>query len=169
MRALSLRDARDVFAYASDPDVARYTTWDAHLRIEDSRRFLRTVMQMRALGQAVPWGVVDLETGRLIGTAGYVWWRPDGRRAEVGYAIARSHWNRGLVTEAMEEILRFGWQHMDLHRIEARCLVQNASSERVMQKLAMQFEGVLRGQIFIKGQFRDVKLYAILRTDIGEA
>lgn len=169
LRALSMRDARDVFAYASDHEVAQYTTWDAHPRLEDSRRFLRTVIQMRALGQAVPWGVVDLESGRVIGTAGFVSWRPEQRRAEVGYAIAKSHWNRGLATEAMAEILRFGWHRMDLYRIEARCLVENSSSERVMQKLAMRFEGVLRGQIFIKGQFRDVKMYAVLRTDLGDA
>lgn len=166
LRALGMRDVRDLNAYAGDPEVARHTTWDAHLDLEDSRRFLRTVQKMRALGQAVPWGVVDRSSGRLIGTAGFVWWRPDQRRAEVGYAIARSHWNRGLTTEAMQAIVRFGWQRMELHRIEARCLIENSASERVMQKIGMRFEGILRGQILVKGQFRDVKMYALLRTDL---
>lgn len=165
LRPLSLRDARDMFAYAGDPEVARYTTWEPHQSLEDSRRFLRAVLQQRFLGQPVPWGIVELHSGRLLGTAGFVSWRPEQRRAEVGYAIARSHWNQGYVTEAMRRILEFGWREMQLHRIEARCLTENGASERVMQKIGMRYEGILRGQIYFKGQFRDVKMYAILRTD----
>ena len=54
---------------------------------------------------------------------------------------------------------------MQLNRVEAKCVDENESSERVMQKVGMQFEGVARSALFIKGQFRNIKIYAILRDE----
>ena len=54
---------------------------------------------------------------------------------------------------------------MQLNRVEAKCVSENESSERVMQKVGMQYEGIARSALFIKGQFRDIKIYAILRDE----
>ncbi|MBX6342671.1 MAG: GNAT family N-acetyltransferase, partial [Thermomicrobiaceae bacterium] len=68
LRPLRLADAGDVFAYASDPEVARYTSWEPHRSIEESRAFLRQVLAAYAVGRTGTWGIVDRASGRVVGT-----------------------------------------------------------------------------------------------------
>lgn len=165
LRRFRLQDAADVFAYACDPEVARLTTWEAHTTLEDSRRFVEWVVGQHEQGQVAPWAVVTRDDPRVIGTCGYGWWNPRHASAELAYAIGRPYWNRGLTTEACREVVRFGFEIMGLNRIEIRCHPDNLASERVMQKVGASFEGILRQQMFVKGQYDDLKLYALLRND----
>jgi ribosomal-protein-alanine N-acetyltransferase len=79
--------------------------------------------------------------------------------------LARRLWNQGLMTEAVREIVRFGFERMNLNRIEARCKIANVGSARVMEKVGLSFEGVLREHQYAKGVFEDLKLYSILRSE----
>jgi len=165
LRRLSMSDAEDVFAYASDPEVARHVSWNAHATLEDSRAFLAAIVEQYHNGHVAGWGVEHRADRRLIGTAGFIYWNIDHARAEIGYAIGRSYWNAGYMTEAVREIIRFGFERMKLNRIEARCKVDNAGSARVMEKSGLRYEGTLRQQMIVKGEYRDLKMYAILRED----
>ena len=102
---------------------------------------------------------------KLIGTYGFLNWFPKHARAELAYALARKYWGRNYTTEAARGVVDFGFRIMQLHRIEARCRIENVASARVMEKLGMKFEGVLRGYLFIKGAHHDFKLYSILRRE----
>jgi len=84
---------------------------------------------------------------------------------EIAYALSRKYWRKGLMTEAVKEVIKFGFEKMNLNRIYARCFPENIGSYRVMEKAEMQFEGILRKQMFIKGKFQDMKLYSILRRE----
>ncbi len=165
LRAMSLNDAEDMFVYASDPNVARYVTWPAHQSVDDSTGFLRFIEQRYAAGDAYDWGLVLKATGRLVGTCGYVKWNKNHHVGEIGYALGSDYWGRGLVTEATRKVIDFGFTEMQLNRIEAWCKLENLGSERVMQKVGMQFEGVARQKMFVKGSYHDLKQYAILRQD----
>ncbi len=165
LRRLALDDAGDVFAYASDPEVARYTAWNAHRTIDDTLLFLNGVLTLYANRQVAPWGVVHKADRKVIGTCGFVSWNVRHHRAEIAYAIGHRYWNQGLTTEAVREIIAFGFTRMQLNRIEARCDVPNVASARVMEKAGMTFEGVLREHMFVKDAFVDLKLYSILRNE----
>lgn len=86
-------------------------------------------------------------------------------RGEIAYALNRAYWGNGYMPEAAAAVLAFGFDTLQLNRIEARCEVDNLPSERVMQKLGMQFEGVLRQHVQVQGRYRDLKLYSILREE----
>ncbi len=165
LRRLQKSDVDDVFAYASDPEVARHVMWNAHASREESEIFLRMVVGQYRRGAEAPWGIVLKEEDRIIGTCGFITWHPAHARAEVGYAIGRHYWNRGYTTEAVWAVLAFGFETLGLYRIEAICKVPNVASARVMEKLRMTYEGILRGYVFTKGEHHDVKSYAILRPE----
>jgi ribosomal-protein-alanine N-acetyltransferase len=99
----------------------------------------------------------------LVGACGLVNWEAEHARAEVGFVLSREYWGRGLMSEAVRAILRFGFERMNLNRIEARCIAENAASARVMEKAGMVYEGTLCQREYIKGAYRDIKLYAILK------
>ena len=87
------------------------------------------------------------------------------RDAEVGYSLARSFWNHGVMTEALRAVIAHGFGSMNLNRIEAQHETTNPASGAVMRKCHMQHEGTLRSRLFNKGRYVDVELYAILRKD----
>jgi [ribosomal protein S5]-alanine N-acetyltransferase len=96
-------------------------------------------------------------------------WAPEHARAEMAYVLARSHWGRGLMTEAVRAVIRFGFERMGLNRIEARCISENAASARVMEKAGMTYEATFRQREFIKGEYRDMKVYSVLRREWEES
>jgi len=165
LRKMSLRDVSDLFEYASEPEVTKYVTWDYHRTVADSKYFLNLVLQKYKDHDVSPWGMVLKENNKLIGTCGYAWWMPENYRAEFGYALSMKYWNQGLMTEAVREIIRFGFETMELNRIEARCKTDNLASEKVMQKCGMKFEGIMRQQMHVKDEYHDLKMYSILKKE----
>jgi len=165
LRELSLNDAADLFEYASDPDVMRYDTWSVHNSIEDSKCYLKAVIEQYKNHELASWGIVHKIDKKLIGTCGFNNWIADQARAELGYALSRKYWGNGYMPEAVRSVIVFGFRMMKLNRIEARCKIPNTASCRVMEKVGMKFEGILRQNLFAKGSFHDMKMYSILREE----
>lgn len=165
LRPLAGDDADDMYAYASDPLVARYVSWDVHPNVAYTRAYLQSVEERYRQGPHYDWGVEYTATGHLIGTCGYVEVNRDHRRGEIGYALSRDFWGQGIITEAARELLRYGFEELGLYRIEAICEVPNIGSARVMEKVGMRFEGIRRGFAVVKGLPRDMKSYAIILPD----
>lgn len=165
LRKLRLDDAQDLFEYACDPEVAKYTTWTAHESIEDSEYFLELVIEEYKNREVSSWGIEHKADQKLIGTCGFVSCTLDDNRAEIGYALSRKYWGKGYMTEVVREIIAFGFCVMQLNRIEARCKLENMASARVMEKVGMKYEGILRQHLFVKGAYHDLKMYSILRQE----
>jgi ribosomal-protein-alanine N-acetyltransferase len=164
LRRIAPSDAEDIFVYARDPELTKYTSWDSHTRPEDSENFVRFMLQKYETGSG-DWVLVLKETGSVVGTCGFVRVKPQHRKAELGYVLSRKLWGNGLMTEAVRAIIDYGFNSMKLHRIEAKCMAENAGSERVMQKSGMSYEGIMRGAIFRREIFWNMKCYAILVSD----
>ena len=169
LRAVRPTDADDLFAYARDPEIARFTTWNPYQTIADAHRFLRIALDHYRTGKIGLWGIEHRASQRFIGTIGLTGEGAAGQfahgRAELAYALSREFWNQGFTTEAAHAMLHFGFTSWNLNRIEARCLVPNVASARVMEKIGMNYEGVLRQHVYVKGTFHDLKIYAILKGD----
>ncbi len=164
LRKLEITDAEDIFAYASDPQVAAYTAWTVHQSIRETYEYLNNfVFNLYRSGKGMDWGIVEKQSGTVIGTCGlYV--TTHHRRGSLGYSLARDYWGQGLMTEAARSAIAFGFHVMQLQRIQGICNVENIRSARVLEKSGMQFEGVLHNYIFEKGQSWDVKMYAIAQS-----
>jgi ribosomal-protein-alanine N-acetyltransferase len=114
--------------------------------------------------KAVIYAITRTDTGSLVGAIGLEL-RMANERAEIGYWIGRRYWNRGYATEAAEAILMYGFTELGLQRIYAHHFERNPSSGRVMQKIGMKREGLLRRH-FKKGErFENLVFYGILREE----
>lgn len=165
LRRLTMRDAQDMFDYSRDPEVARYVLWDAHRSLSDTKAYLRWIIDQYHNSEPCSWGIELKETGRIVGTIGFMSYQSDNATVELGYSLARRCWGQGLMTEALQAVLRECFTVLRLHRVEAQHFTANASSGRVMAKCGMTHEGTFRSRIFNKGQFLDVEMWAILRSD----
>lgn len=165
LRPLRMRDAQDLYAYASDPQVSRHVLWETHENVGQSRQFLRAAIWQYRKGLPGSFAITLRDSGRMIGTIGFMWVNTDHRSAEVGYSLSREYWNQGIMTEALRAVVAFGFDTLRLNRIEAQHETDNPASGRVMAHVGMRYEGTLRQRLKNKGRFVDVALYAILRGD----
>jgi len=83
----------------------------------------------------------------------------------VGYVLNPAYWGMGIAPEAVRRVIDFGFRELNVHRIEAKYMVENARSRRVMEKVGMTFEGVKRASMYIKGEYRDIGYCAILADE----
>ena len=89
----------------------------------------------------------------------------ENQKAEIGYWLGKEFWNKGYVTEAMTEVLAFGFKVLNLNKITASFFPHNPASERVMEKSGMRQEAVLRQEIYKNGKFLDFVRYSILKEN----
>ena len=164
LRKLRLEDAKDLFEYASDKEVTKYVTWEPHKSIEDSINLIKFTHERYEKREGIIWGIVCKENKKVIGTCDI---SPVTKhfRAEIAYALSRDYWGKGIMTEAVKEAIKFGFEKMNLNRIKAMCIPENIGSYRVMEKVGMKYEGLIREYIYIKGKFQDLKLYSIVRRE----
>jgi RimJ/RimL family protein N-acetyltransferase len=114
-------------------------------------------------GSGVVWAVVRRQDDRLIGACGLTIER-DHDRAELGYWIGKPYWGNGYATEAAAALVRYAFAS-GLNRVMARHFRGNVASGRVMQKIGMRQEGVMRQHIRRWGQLEDIVIYAVLAGD----
>ena len=165
LRKLSLNDARDMFVYASNPQMTRFTTWEAHEAIDDSRAFLAQAIGKYEHGDAMDWGIVDASTNQLIGTCGLTNFCEQHQRGDLGYGIAVPYWCKGYMTEAARAAIDTAFRMLPLNRLQSCCNINNVGSARVMDKLGMTFEGMFREFFRFRDTSHDVKWYSLLRDE----
>jgi RimJ/RimL family protein N-acetyltransferase len=109
--------------------------------------------------------VVLPETGQPIGDVQLTWTSREHRQGEIGYIIHPDHTGNGYATEAAGLMLRLGFEGLGLHRIEGRLDARNQASARVLERLGMRREGCLEHARFVRGEWTDELIYAILEHE----
>lgn len=166
LRRMTMGDAQDIFEYSRDKEVARHVLWSAQTSLREAKDYCRYMMRRYRADQPASWGIVLSDTGKLVGTIGYMNHDEDNQSVELGYSLARELWNKGYMTEALARVIDYTFSELDVNRIEAQHELENPASGRVMEKCGMRREGVLRQRLYNKGRFVDVALYAVLREDV---
>jgi len=165
LRRVRASDEDAIYAYAIDPDVSRYTSWAPHTSPEETRQFVRRVLDAYAEKRVANWGIELKAERKLIGTGGFGSWDLEHSTAEIGYAMGKPHWGQGLMTEAATAMIDFGFRRMALNRIVIRMDPRNVGSWRVAEKCGCRFEGIARQVVYAKGAFDDLMVWAILKED----
>ena len=165
LRRIVMSDAKDIFEYSCDEEVARHVLWTAQKSISEAKFYCKYMQRRYKNDEPSSWGIVEKKTGRLVGTIGYMTYSEDNNSVEVGYSLAHWLWNGGYMTEALRRVIDYTFDDMDINRIEAQHELTNPASGRVMEKCGMRKEGELRQRLFNKGKYVDVALYAILKSD----
>lgn len=131
---------------------------------EYSKSFIKTVLAQQKEQPRVSYqfALINKPDEKLIGHCGFYIKSIENEAGEIGYALNRSYWNQGYMTEAVRRVVDFGFTQLGLHRIYSSCDPGNIGSYRVMEKLGMKREGYLREHTLWKGIWRDSLLYAIL-------
>lgn len=165
LRAPRMSDAEAMLSIYSDPAVCRYLPWPAWASIDVANGRMTRYVKSMAAGETVLLLIVRKADGAVLGDCTLFHFDEQCRRAEVGYSLARAAWGQGLMQEAVGELLRFGFETMNLNRVEADIDPRNAASARSLERLGFVLEGHLRERWIVEGETSDSAIYGLLRRD----
>lgn len=165
LRELREQDLEAVAAWATDPLVTTFLTWDSG-GWPAARQWIRTA---QSEAERVPrriWELAACDGGESVIGSGRLSIRdPANRAADIGYVVRRDRWGQGYGTAIAEELIDFGFRRLQLHRLWATCIAENVGSARVLEKAGMRLEGRMRDHVLLRGRWRDSFLYAIVRDE----
>ncbi len=165
LRKMNKSDSADMYEYSCREDVTRYLLWSPHPSESYTYKYLTYLQSRYRAGDFYDWAVVLRDTHKMIGTCGFTKLNIESNSAEVGYVLNPEYWGCGFAPEAVSAVIKFGFNELRLHRIEARYMVGNERSVRVMEKVGMTREGISRESLHVKGHYVSVGVCSILRSE----
>ena len=163
LRRFAGADAADLYEYASDPRVGPAAGWPPHKSLEESLEIIRTVFQAPRT-----YALVDKASGKVIGSAGFVDRHKTllpGPDDEIGYALSPDYWGRGLMPEAVEELLRCGFEELGLQTQWCGHYDFNGKSRRVVEKCGFRYRFTDRVWVELMGEERTELYYALTKEE----
>ncbi len=130
-------------------------------RIENAKRWVKcNIADRKKKKKTYITFAVDIK-GEVVGDTSLM--NIESHKAEIGYWLARKHWNKGITTQAVRRVTQFGFSKLKLKRISADVFSANKASARVLEKAGFKFEGKLRKLYKKDGKLIDVLMYAKVR------
>jgi len=163
LRKIGLDDIDDMYEYAKDASLTKFLTWSPHPDKAHTFEYVSYLQSRYQSGDFFDWAIVL--DNKMIGTCGFTRFDFQNNIGEIGYVVNPDYHGRGIATEAVGEVIRFGFEKLALNRIECRFMIQNNASRRVMEKNGMIFEGALREGMLVKGVYRDIGVCSVLRSE----
>lgn len=157
-----------------DAEVMRYWSHGPFTSMDDARDYLRKIRECFAKRELFQWGIELIDSaeggdggegGQIIGTCTLAHLDAEHRRAELGFALAKAHWGKGYMAEALPALVRFAFEELDLHRLTADADPRNHASIRVLSRLGFRPEGILREHYLLHGEKQDAVLFGMLRSE----
>lgn len=166
LRPLRPDDAPALSRLAGRREIADTTISVPHpYSVEQARQWIANNTELLAQGRFYVFAMEARRESALVGTIGLREVDREHSQAELGFWVAVEQWGQGYASEAAQGVLAFGFKQLGLNRIYAHHMVRNPASGRVLSRIGMKQEGLLRQRVRKWGVFEDVVLMALLRQD----
>lgn len=165
LRPFYMEDAAFVYNICCEKEIAKFARSIPHpYLLTHAENWIQQHVGFWAEGKAAVFAICLKETGKLLGAVGLEI-NSEDENAELGYWIDKKRWGQGFCTEAAAEAMRFGFEELSLNRIFAHYMTINPASGRVMEKIGMKPEGLLPKHVRKWGEFFDIALYGLVKSD----
>lgn len=166
LREMTLNDIEFYFYHFNNEKIIEGSCFPGPKNLEAARKELELycINPFRE-NRGVRWGIARRGRKGLIGTCGFYDWNKTARRAEIGYDLDPEYWGQGIMTEALQAVLRYGFEEMGLNRIQAIIDSENVQSMKLVHRLGFKKEGVLRQRSYFGSRFRDDVCFSLLKQE----
>jgi len=166
LRRFSINDAEKMFCnWTNDDEVTKYLVWQTHKSVNDTKIFIEEWIQKYNKIDFYDWIIILKEINEPIGSIGVVKQSDDIKMVHIGYCLGKHWWNKGIMSEALKELIKFFFEKIGVNRIESRHDPNNPNSGKVMAKCGMKYEGHLRQADRNNQRIVDTIYYGILAED----
>lgn len=165
LRQITTMDAPEIFFLRSDPGVMQYIDRHPASSLQDAMDFIRLIQELTTKSEGISWAIQPKSSQKLAGTIGF--WRLDkeNHRAEIGYVLHPSFQQRGIMSEALRSVARYGFEKMHLRSIMANINPANDASRQLLLRTGFKKEAYFRENYYFNGKFLDSEIYVLLSTD----
>lgn len=140
LRTIKKRDYRDLFEYGKDPEVTKFLNWGPMVLSIEARRSIKDIFFPRIKnGLPIGYAIVDIKKNKMIGTVDFHSKIDDQYAAEIGYVIHKDYWSKGIMTQAVKELIRLGFTYLNYDKIIIKHLSKNIGSKRVIEKSGFKY------------------------------
>ena len=161
------RHLTDIYLLFSDKKVTEYYNLLPLKSEQEGQKLLDWFRNRFKDGLGIRWGIALKGEPNIIGTIGFNNYTQKSR-ANIGYDLKSSYWNRRYMTEALQTVIDFGFNILDINRIEAEVMQGNVISEKLLEKLNFKREGVLRQWMLWNEQYYDMTMYSLLKMEYNK-
>lgn len=165
LRGLSIGDAPALFDILKDRKTMQYITPHPVQTLEEMEEKMKAQLANFQQQKEIPWAIIHKESKQLIGMFRlhklHLW----HKKAEMGVVIAEDFQNKGVMTELLPEILRFGFLELGLNRIVGDIFAENTGSRKLLKKFGFHKDGVLRQTDFDGETYHDTVVYSMLKSE----
>lgn len=165
LRWLTPEDAPAIFATFGDPAVMEFWSSPPLVDVTAAAQLIAQIHELFHARRLFQWGICLRDTGEVIGTCTLFNLNRAHRRAELGFALRRNAWGKGLASEAIGLLLGFAFESLDLHRLEADADPQNERSLRLLERHGFRREGYLRERWHHLGKIQDAVFLGLVRRE----
>ena len=164
-REIKLSDAKDLFLIRSNDEVMKFMDTKNIESVEETEILIKSIDESFKNNIGISWDIFEKKSNSLIGYFGY--WRiiPEHCRAEIGYALTPKYWGKGFMTETLKTLIKFGFDKINFHSIEANVNPDNISSIKLLEKIGFKKEDYFRENYLFNGKFLDSIIYSLLEKD----
>lgn len=164
LRRLISTDVNEILALRSNPEIMKFIPRPLITKQEEALEFISVMDTNVNNNTIINWAITTKENDQLIGMIGYYRMKPENYRAEVGYILSVEYHGQGIMTEALQRVVQFGFEEMGLNSIEAVIDPENYGSEKVVLKNNFVKEGHFKEHTFFEGKFFDSVFYSLLKN-----
>ena len=165
LRPSNATDAEGMFAMLSDPQSMKYWSDKPIKDLDAAVEVLNKDLESDAQGKSMCWAVTFPGEDKMIGKCILFQFDQANHRAEIGYIMNRDYWRRGLMQQALEAVIDFAFDTLNLHRIEADVDTLNAGSLGILEKVGFKREGLFRERWFVYDEWQDSVMLGLLKQD----
>jgi ribosomal-protein-alanine N-acetyltransferase len=162
LRRVIKEDVNEIFVLRSDQEVMKYIPRPLVKTYEEALEHIAMIDEKIDSNEGINWAITLKGNPKLIGIIGHYRIRPEHYRSEIGYMILPEYQGKGIMSEAIKEVVKYGFEVMKLHSIEAIIDPENFASEKVLQKNGFTKEAHLKENEYYEGRFLDTVIYSIL-------
>jgi ribosomal-protein-alanine N-acetyltransferase len=166
-RKISLDDAKEIFLVRSNDEVMRFMDVPRHNSISDSEKLILSVEESYKKETGINWAIIEKDSKSFMGYIGYIRIFHEHCRAEIGYVLKPEFWGKGYMYETINKFVRFGFEVMNLHSIEANVNPLNERSKKVLERVGFKMEAYFRENYLFNGKFLDSIIYSLLEKDLS--
>ncbi len=165
LRRITLEDAQSYFELRSNVDAMKHICKPLQTTIEESKTMIYKINEMIAFNDGIGWAICLKNDNKMIGSVSFHRIEKAHYRAEIGYMLHPNYWKQGIVSEAVEAIIKYGFNTLKFHSIEAHIDPTNIGSEKVLQKFNFVKEAYFKENYFFAGQFLDTAVYSLINKN----
>jgi len=155
-------DVNEVFELRSNPETMKYIPRPLVKDNDGALEHIKMIVDKINSNEGINWGIRLKDNPKLLGIIGFYRLQPENYRAEIGYMILPEFHGKGIVPEAVNRLIKYGFEDLKLHSIEAVIAPENHASERVLQKCGFTKEAHFKESEFYEGKFLDKVIYSLL-------